>query len=527
MIPLRRSASFTPKGRANPLVQRVCRCARARQALSVAGGGLSESAVPPLPGARARLLTGALGRSEREALPILVVAVYAVLLCARLPELVAQDTWLALVAGREVVQHGIPSNDMLTIWTAGEPWVDQQWLAQLGIYGAVAAGGIRLALLLHVGFLVGTIALVLAAARRFGASPRAVALGGALCLLGAAEAAVLRGQTLALPLFALLLWLLLADARAPSSRILLALPLLALWTNLHGSAVLAAVLVMLWGLDSLRRRPGVALLLLIGTPGALVASPYGFALLGYYERTIGNRTFSEFVTEWAPPTFPGDWRVFVLAAVALWLASRHAALLTRYEKLVFLVLVLAALSANRNAVWLALFCGIVLPRLIEAEWPPMSYPSSRRLAVVTWAAVGVALLALGVSAFGRQSTWYERGYPEGAAGLIGDRLEHDPSARVFSSERYADWLLWKLPDAKGRVAFDARFELLSEAQHVQLSEFTNAAEGWQSLLRGYSVVVLEPGKHARNEQALLSSGSARRAYAGEEISVLLLESGSP
>ena len=464
---------------------------------------------------------GILEGARRESLLLLVLAAYAVLLAVRLPLLVAPDTWLALVAGREIVEHGIPTHDTLTVWSAGQPWVDQQWLAQLSIYGVVAAGGLRLALLLHVGFLVGTIAIVLLAGRRLGASPRAVAIGGALCLLGAAEAAVLRGQTLALPLFAAVLWLLVADARAPSNRILLALPLLALWTNLHGSVVLAAALVALRGLDCLRSRPRVGLLLLVGAPAALLASPYGSSILGYYERTLGNDTFAEFVTEWAPPAFPGDWRVFVLAGAALWLVSRHSALLTRYEKLVFLVLLLAAMSANRNTVWLALFCGVVLPSLIDVEWPRTPSPSSRRLALATWSAVGVALVALGFAA-ARQPAWYEQRYPAQAAAVVQDILERDPSARVFSGEWFADWLLWKVPQAKGRIAFDVRFELLSDAQHVQLSEFTNAAEGWRRLLRGYRVVVLEPDKHARNEDALLSSGSAHRAYVDEQISVLLL-----
>jgi hypothetical protein len=469
-----------------------------------------------------RSRAGVLEGARRESLLLLVLAAYAVLLAVRLPLLVAPDTWLALVAGREIVEHGVPTHDTLTVWSAGEPWVDQQWLAQLSIYGVVTAGGLRLALLLHVGFLVGTIAIVLLAGRRLGASSRAVAIGGALCLLGAAEAAVLRGQTLALPLFAAVLWLVVADARAPSNRILLALPLLTLWTNLHGSVVLAAGLVALRGLDCLRGRPRAGLLLLFGAPAALLASPYGSSVLGYYQRTLGNDTFAEFVTEWAPPAFPGDWRVFVLAGAALWLVSRHSALLTRYEKLVFLVLLLAALSANRNTVWLALFCGVVLPRLIDAEWPRTPSPYSRRLALATWTAVGVALVALGVAA-ARQPSWYEQRYPAQAAAVVQEVLERDPSARVFSGEWFADWLLWKVPQAEGRIAFDVRFELLSDAQHVQLSEFTNAAEGWRRLLRGYRVVVLEPDKHARNEDALLSSGSATRAYADEQISVLLLK----
>lgn len=504
----------------------------AHQAGVVAGGGLSEPAAARLPSAGAgardgtppsRTVTAGLARFERESLWLYVLAAYALLLAVKLPALVAPDTWLALVGGREIVEQGIPRQDTLTVWTAGADWVDQQWLAQLTLYGAAVAGGLRLALVLHVGLLVGTLAVVLVAARRLGASPRSTAVGGALCLLGAAASTALRTETLAFPLFALLLWLLVSDSRAPSSRVLLALPLMALWANLHGSALLAAALLMVRGIDCARRRPAVSAALVAGGPAALLASPYGLSVIGYYERTIGNRSLSEFVTEWAPPSFPSDWRVFLVAAAALWLVSRHAALLTRYEKLLFALLVLGALSANRNAVWLALFCGMVLPRLLDAEWPATAAPPPRRLNAIAWGAVTVMSVSVIVPAFAHEPGWYEQRYPAEAATRVAHVTRADPSARVISSEWFADWLLWKVPEAKGRVAFDVRFELLSDAQHVQLSEFTNAAEGWQELVKGYRVVVLEPERHERNEKALLSSGSAHRVFRNDWISVLLLE----
>src|SRR5439155_25681604 len=43
--------------------------------------------------------------------------------------MIAPDTWLALVDGRLIAQHGLPHTDHLTVWTAGVRWVDQQWLA--------------------------------------------------------------------------------------------------------------------------------------------------------------------------------------------------------------------------------------------------------------------------------------------------------------------------------------------------------------------------------------------------------------
>jgi hypothetical protein len=62
-----------------------------------------------------------------------------------------------------------------------------------------------------------------------------------------------RTQSFAYPLFAAFLLLLLDDARAPGRRVLLALPLLVLWANIHGSVVLGAALTALYGLLLIRR----------------------------------------------------------------------------------------------------------------------------------------------------------------------------------------------------------------------------------------------------------------------------------
>ena len=73
-----------------------------------------------------------------------------------------------------------------------------------------------------------------------------VAVIGVVALFVALPNSVARTQSFAYVLFVALFWLLATDSRTPSRRILLALPLLVLWANVHGSAVLGASLVALW-----------------------------------------------------------------------------------------------------------------------------------------------------------------------------------------------------------------------------------------------------------------------------------------
>src|SRR2546423_6589379 len=80
---------------------------------------------------------------------VVVVAAFAAVLIAHLRTALAADGWMALLSGRVVAQHGLPSHDTLTIWGHGRKWVDQQWLAQLVLYELERLGGLRLVLLVH------------------------------------------------------------------------------------------------------------------------------------------------------------------------------------------------------------------------------------------------------------------------------------------------------------------------------------------------------------------------------------------
>src|SRR5512133_2464963 len=132
--------------------------------------------------AGARSFREVFARLVREPFVLLVLATEALVLAIRLPDLVAPDTWLALVAGRKIATGGLPHHDTLTIWPHGASWVDQQWLGQLLMYGTHSVGGLRLVLFLNAVVLVAAFALALGVARSSGGSSRSVALVGAVAL---------------------------------------------------------------------------------------------------------------------------------------------------------------------------------------------------------------------------------------------------------------------------------------------------------------------------------------------------------
>ena len=162
---------------------------------------------------------------ENSLLVVLVAALGTVLL-GLAPAIFVGDSWMTLVAGREIVEHGLPHRESLTVLAQGRTWTDQQWLAQLAFYGAAALAGLRATMLLHVVLVTSATALAIVAARTRGASARSTLLVVTVCLLVAPWSWTLRAQAFALPLFVATLALLAADRELLRRRTLLVFPLL-------------------------------------------------------------------------------------------------------------------------------------------------------------------------------------------------------------------------------------------------------------------------------------------------------------
>jgi hypothetical protein len=467
---------------------------------------------------------------DREAYAVMLVALYAFGLARLAPHELVQDSWLTLVSGREIAWNGLPSRDTLTVFGHGADWVDQQWLAQLGFYGAYVLGGLKAVLVAHVALVAGAFALGLAAARRLGASPRSVFVVGIAAFLLAPWTWQLRSQSAAYLLFVAVVWLLVRDVRDPGRRTFLVLPLLALWANLHGSVVLGAALVMLRGaslvVERARAREPVsgwaarAAALVVAPPLVLLASPYGLDLVGYYERMLVGPEFARIVGEWRPPTFPRAIPFFVLALAAVWLLAR-ARRVSGFEKAIVLFSIVGGLLAIRSITWFAFTALVVLPSALDDVVPPRARmrPHGRPIRLLAGVAAVAIPATFAVMALVPTRT-YERLWPEPAAIAVAEAAASDPSVRVFASDRYADWLLWKRPELAGRIAYDVRFELHSKAELDALFDYYNhVGSDWAAATEGYELVVVDRTSRRAGEEAILREGGTR-LYEDEHVAVL-------
>jgi hypothetical protein len=506
------------------------------------GKGLEAAAAPPAHvapglerGGLRRVWERRLGtlstRLEHEAFLIVLFAIYLVGITRSMPGQIASDTWMTLVYGREVAHHGLPSHDTLTIWAHGRTWIDQQWLGQLIYYGLFAAGGIHAVLGLNaLGLAAGTGVAVLAA-RRLGGSARSVTWLALLSFVVIAWSSwTVRVQSLVFALFAGLLWLLAADSRRPSRRVFLALPLLVLWANVHGTAFLGAALVALRGATMVleRERPWRDRLptaaVLLASPALLLASPYGFELVGYYHRLLLNPAFSRYVTEWAPTRFGiATAPFYALALLAAWLAGRCASRLNRFEQGALLILVVLAMLAVRSVVWFMLAALILLPGALDgvlvARWGSPRYRYLNRLLAI--AAVVVSAVAVG-GALDHSASWFTRSFPPAAADRVARVAAQDPGTRIFANERFADWLVLQHPELAGHIAFDGRFELLTAKELERIVDFRARITGSTKVVRGFDLLVLDPAKNAEGKvtKQLLAAPGRSTVYRDRHIVVI-------
>lgn len=490
-------------------------------AVSAAGGG-----------ARWARLTDTV---ERHALFVAALSVTWLVLLLKVPFRLNQDGYLGLVAGREVADHGIPQHDRLAVLTHGARWIDQQWLSQLALYELERVGGLGAYCIVYVGLAVAALGMAIVASRRLGAADvhvLAVLILPTIIFVGASGE--VRTQGFAYPLYVAVLWLLLAESRAPSRRGLWVFPLLVLWGNLHGSVTLGVGLSVLYGVSVLvprRDGPGPAgrwpwrraLLYIVGAPLCLLLTPYLLDGITYYRDTLGNGTFRSLISEWRPVTSIMILAVpfFVVGFAATWLLGRAGRRHDLFEHLVLYMTITAGITAVRNVTWLGLTAIVVLPGLVGTVWGRP--PEQERKRTVNLALAGGSLVLLvgtlvGVAAQPR--SWFEQGYDRRALGVITSRLQADPSLKVHAGDRFTDWLLWNEPQLAGRVSYDSRLELLTTQQLRDLSDYVSEKGGDAAkIVSGFGLLVLDPKGQKSFTKARLKDAGTRVIYRGHDVIV--------
>jgi hypothetical protein len=350
-------------------------------------------------------------------------------------------------------------------------------------------------ILLGIALVLVALALTAATARTSGASSRSTFILGFLAVLAGPWGWTLRAQTTALPLFAGTLWLLVDASRSGvRKRSLLVLPLLVVWANLHGSVVLGAMLTVLLGIMELIRRRRLAwlpALLVVFAPLCVLASPYGTKLVGYYDLMLVDAPFADVLRAWQWSRPDGTTALFWLLAVvgaALLASKRCRTRLTAYEIVILAVTFIGAVQAVRGVIWFALASAAILPIALDGRLTREDIAAprvNRIISIAALAGLAMALLAFVV----RPDSWFVRDWPEPQITAVRGATR-DPGVRVWATDGTADWLLWRVPDLRGRMAYDVRFELYDKQTLDRIARYNSRPADWRTAPRDYGLVVV-------------------------------------
>ncbi len=217
----------------------------------------------------------------------------------------------------------------------------------------------------------------------------AMVVAGSLTVWG-----VIRLQTLSPLPFSALVLLLMRQSSRPSRAIWLAVPLIAVWGNLHGAVLLGVCVLGAYLLFArLRPEPWTAVGVGVSAILALGANPALLRTVSYYRGVFDNEAAHARTHLWAPIRLDHGFDLVLVVAAVLLLALAWLARPRLWEVVAVAGLLVATVTTARNGVWLlfllAPIAGAGLARLIDRRQPARS---SRPLSARFGVAVAVLLL---------------------------------------------------------------------------------------------------------------------------------------
>jgi hypothetical protein len=483
---------------------------------------VSESARPRLTSARREAGGRFLPSLDRLWLVVVVTTAFAVVNAFPVDQM---DYWWTVRLGTDLWEtRQLPTTNTLTFTPTREPYVEQQWLAQLMLAAVHERWGLEGALFLRGGVMALVMGLLYHACRRASAG---ATLAGVICLASLAlifPGAAVRPQLLALPLF--MLFLAGTTIWRRHRWIFVALPLaMALWTNVHGSFPLGLALVgsallgRLWEvrapsalLADERARRWAALLALCA--GAVLVNPYGLHIVPWLADFVNVHASGQegaaMAAEWLPTSLGERVGAYYFASVLLLVVVLVNSGPPRAADGVRLVLFgVLALTAVRSTTWWGLVLAPALAWSITRWWvqirasaagvastasAPPSDPASLRWLRAGLLAVSVLAAMLSVpmvrGALGQREEaiadpTQPRALAEYVASLPG-------GLRIFNDVDWGGYLGWRV--APSHLLFaDERYGLYPPQVYRDYARVSDARPGWEDVLAGYRVSALVIG----------------------------------
>ncbi|MBI3547570.1 MAG: hypothetical protein HY078_00820 [Elusimicrobia bacterium] len=421
--------------------------------------------------------------------------------CALLPISNPDLFWHLSASRRIFALHAIPTVDWLSFTRVGDPWTDFEWLSQV-VYGTLYDAGGFPQLWAFKAVLLAGAALILWKTLELedvpaDHRPAAVALWSAAFL----TRSDIRPDLFSVLAFGAVFWALEARRQGRRVRTYAALPLFALWANLHAGFAYGLMLVGIYAaVETARAAASMKALkaaawywyaLVLAAAGTLL-QPFGwktYKVLWMHGRDVGS--LAPYISEWGALSFDNPWHW--PAWVVLLGSFAAGALYARRRKDIALAptaaLLLCGATSFQHVRLGSYFATLAVPLafgwLSRSGVLPATPRVRVRVALASLSAACAAYVFWWGSHFGLFQTAYDdRFAPTGAAAFLERNKDEARGLSLYNPWGWGGYLGWRLyPDyfvfQDGRYIFHS---LLIEA-----AKATGDPAAWQAFLEGRSV----------------------------------------
>jgi hypothetical protein len=454
------------------------------------------------------------------------LAVGLPVLAATISNLSTVDLAYHLRAGGSTLDTGtIPAVDTFTFTANGVPWLNQQWAAQVLLAAVYRLGGWSGLVVLRA-VLVGLLTVCLyVACRRQGVNPRTAAWLTLGAFAVGSVAFTLRPQFLGMALLAVLLFL-VVERRSSPRWLWLAVPLTVLWANVHGSFVIAPlVLGLSWIQDLADRSPFArqTLIVTVLTGAATLVNPFGPDVWRYAAGLSTNSFITSQIVEWQPTSLrtpPGIVFFGSALVVAFLLATRKHR--PAWPTLLWLgAFFLVGAYAIRGVAWWSLAAAFALAGVLAADDGSTTRETTEPVRRTNLAVAGmIVAVTIALLPFwrpidaGLAAPAGVVGYaPSGISGHLRSTLK--PGDRLFAPQPWGSWFEFAFPFAS--VAVDSRIEMFPASVWDDYDKvIAGEAEAKEILTSwGVSVVVARDDNDFGLIEKLTGDPEWRQAYQDE------------
>jgi len=415
------------------------------------------------------------------------------------------DYWWYVRIGQDIAQTGvIPTTDIFSYTYFGRPIFYQPWLSAVIFWFAHNIGGATLTFLVR-GICIGiAYSLIWSLMRATGTDSRLATLLLIVMGLSSSMNWSMRPQIFAYPLFAVTLWVVWHWQNGRTKHLWL-LPLASLlWANLHGSFILAFVLMgsaFVFGTGNKKQLSiwlGISLL-------ATFINPRGIYVWQFVPDMLSSPSDQLYATEWRPPVNAG-WQMNIFFAWLLLfipLAVFSPRRLSRLEWIWFIGFGWLALSGLRYVIWfmmiMSVFTGALLTELTNRF---LREPVTEEIKPAFNFFIGAIFLLLPLMLLPgiRESWWDDAPTPytlDSTPIEAANWMEEHPllPGPLFAEYTFSSYLTFALPSRP--VWIDNRFNAYPPEHWDKYQQISSAKPQWEALLDEDKVNLLMLSLHTQ------------------------------